>query len=60
MAKNPQGLDNDSPIGSEERFTLLSPAVASYDSDYAGFFDEPSDTIGLLPQQEKPGKRGSK
>jgi hypothetical protein len=60
MAKNPQGLDNDSPIDSDERFTLLSPAMASYDQDYAGFFDTPSDNIGLLPQQEKPGKRGAK
>jgi len=60
MAKNPQNKDNDSPIDSDDRFTLLSPAMASYDGDYAGFFDEPEDTIGLLPQHEKPGKRGAK
>ena len=60
MSKNPQKEDLNSPIDSDERFTLLSPAMASYDADYAGFFDTPKDTIGLLPQQEKPGKRGAK
>jgi hypothetical protein len=60
MAKNPQNLDNDSPIESDERFTLLSPAMASYDSDYAGFFETPPDPVGFVPSQEKPGKRGSK
>lgn len=59
-AKRPELLDNDSPIDSGEEFTLLSPAMASYDGDYAGFFDEPPNTIGLVPPQEKPGKRGSK
>jgi hypothetical protein len=60
MAKNPQGLDNDSPIDGEDRFTLLSPAMAGFASEYAGFFEVPENTIGLLPQQEKPGKRGAK
>ena len=60
MAKRPERLDNDSPIDSGEKFTLLSPAMASYDCDYAGFFDEPTDGATFLPPQEKPGKRGSK
>lgn len=60
MKSRPEKLDNDSPIESKERFTLLSPAMASFDADYAGFFDTPENNIGLLPQNEKPGKRGSK
>lgn len=58
--KNPDKPDFNDPIDSEERFTLLSPAMASFDADYQGFFGEPENTIGLLPQMEKPGKRGAK
>jgi hypothetical protein len=60
MAKNPQIRDDNDPMDAEDRFTLLSPAMASYDGDYAGFFTVPEDTIGLLPPMEKPGKRGAR
>ena len=59
MSKNPQRKDDDSPIDSGERFTLLSPAMAGDGTDYSGFFETPPDTIDLLPKQEKPGKRGA-
>ena len=48
-----------------DRFTTLSPALASYDADHLAnppVFDGrvPPDTIGLLPPTEQPGKKGAK
>jgi hypothetical protein len=60
MAKRPELIDHDSPIGSDEPFTLLSPALANFDVDYAGFFEVPPDNLQFIPPQEKPGKRGAK
>lgn len=60
MKKNPEKEDRDSPIDSEERFTLLSPAMAAMNCDYSGFFDTPADNLVLVPKQEQPGKRGNK
>jgi len=58
MSKNEKGEPLD-------RFTTLSPALASYDANHLAdppVFDGrvPPDPTGLLPQQEKPGNRGAK
>jgi hypothetical protein len=70
MAKNIEGFHNNSPFNREDpygvdRFTTLSPALASYDSDKIADpppFDgeEPPDPLNLVPQTEKVGKRGAR
>jgi len=65
MAKNVEGLHNNSPIKSDERFTTLSPMLASYDADHLAdppVFDGrvPPDPMDLVPKQEKPGNRGAR
>jgi hypothetical protein len=70
MAKNVEGFHNNSPFNREDpfgtdRFTTLSPALASYDCDHLADpppfnGEEPPDTLGLMPQEEKPGKRGAR
>jgi hypothetical protein len=70
MAKNIEGFHNNSdfnrvdPYG-VDRFTTLSPALESDDAVHIANpppFDgeEPPDPLGLVPQQEKVGKRGSR
>lgn len=70
MAKNIEGFHNNSdfnrvdPYG-VDRVTTLTPGLASYDADHIADpppFDgeEPPDPLGLLPQEEKPGKRGAR
>lgn len=58
MSKNEEGEPLD-------RFTTLSPMLASYDADHLA--DPPTfngmvppDPLGFIPKQEKPGKRGAK
>jgi hypothetical protein len=70
MAKNIEGFHNNSPFFREDpygvdRFTTLSPALASYDADHIADpppfnGEEPPDPMSFVPAKEKPGKRGSR